>query len=219
MEALVRWASEAARLELLRSLEERLALCGFQRVAGVDEAGRGALAGPVVAAAVIPDPGRCVAGVDDSKRLTAAERERLAPRVKDAAVAWAVAAVPAATIDRVNILEATRLAMREALAGLFPAPDLVLTDAVPFLDLAVPCLSLVRGDARAYAIASASILAKTTRDRLLVDLDRELPGYGFAEHKGYGVPAHLAALSALGASSAHRLSFAPVAACRAREAG
>jgi len=207
---LVRLASEAERLRCLRSLEERVAQLGFSRVAGVDEAGRGSLAGPVVAAAVIPDPAQLVPGIDDSKMLSPAARERLAPWIRRACLAWAVAAVPADLIDRINILEATRLAMRQALSRLAPAPDCVLTDAVALSGLGVPSLALVKGDAISYAIACASILAKVERDRMLVELDAVYPEYGFATHKGYGAPAHLVVLAARGPSPVHRLSFAPV---------
>ena len=179
-------------------------------VAGVDEAGRGALAGPVVAAAVIPDPTRPVPGVDDSKALSPETRERLATWVRRGALAWAVVAVDAATIDRSDILQATRLAMRRALAALAVRPDAVITDAVPFDDLGVPCLAVIKGDALCHAVACASILAKVERDRMLRDLDRDHPGYGLAVHKGYGAAAHLEALRLIGPSPAHRLTFGRV---------
>jgi ribonuclease HII len=202
---------ELIRLAWMRRLEETLAGVGAGRVAGIDEAGRGCLAGPVVAAAVVPDPRRPVAGVDDSKKLSAAERERLAVRIRDSALAFAVAAVPADEIDRSDVLAATRVAARAALDRLDVPPDVVVTDALP-LDLPgrPPCLAVVKGDAWCYAVACASILAKVERDRLLTDLDREYPHYGFARHKGYGVPEHVAALARYGPSPAHRLTFAPV---------
>jgi len=210
LSTLSRVAREGIRLGHLRALEERLGLAGYERIAGVDEAGRGALAGPVVAAAVIVDPRRPVPGVDDSKRLTATVRERLAVWIREAALAWSVVAVDAATIDRSNILEATRLATRRALAGLRPAPDVVITDALPLAGLGIPCLPLVHGDALCHAVASASILAKVERDRLLGELEARWPEYGFAEHKGYGSARHLAALAERGPAPEHRLTFARV---------
>lgn len=201
---------EAYRLHLLRGLEERLARCGYGLIAGVDEVGRGSLAGPVVAAAVVLD-GRClVPGVDDSKCLTPPERERAATAIRSHAVAFAVAAIPPDVIDRVNILEATRLAMGEALSRLRPAPDCAVVDAVRLSGFRFPCISLVRGDCFSYVVACASILAKVERDRMMVELDREYPHYGFAAHKGYGVAEHLEALSAYGPSPIHRLTYKPV---------
>ena len=202
--------AEAYRLHLLRGLEGLLARSGFARIAGVDEAGRGCLAGPVVAAAVIVDPRFLIPGVDDSKELTAEERERLAGEIRRTALAAAVVSISADVIDRVNILEATRLAMRGALARLKPAPDCAVIDAVALPGFPFPCLPVVRGDSISYAVACASILAKVERDRGMVALDRRHPGYGFAAHKGYGVPEHLAALAALGPCPEHRLTFRPV---------
>ena len=201
---------EAYRLHLLRGLETGLSRCGYGLIAGVDEVGRGSLAGPVVAAAVILD-GRClVPGVDDSKCLTGLERERAAAFIRSHAVAVAVAAVPPDVIDKVNILEATRLAMGEALARLRPAPDCAVVDAVRLSGFAFPCIPLVRGDCFSYAVACASIVAKVERDRMMVELHGRYPQYGFAEHKGYGVPEHLEALSAYGPSPIHRLTFRAV---------
>lgn len=202
--------TEAYRLRLLCGLEERLAQAGYASVAGVDEAGRGALAGPVVAAAVVLDPRRLVPGVDDSKLLAAEERERLAVAIRRAALAAAVVAVPADVIDRINILEATRRAMRAALARLAPAPRCAVVDAVPLSGLRFPCFPVVRGDAISYSVACASILAKVERDRMMVALDAEHPGYGFAHHKGYAVPEHLEALADRGPSPVHRLTFRSV---------
>ncbi|MFN7941228.1 MAG: ribonuclease HII [Thermoanaerobaculia bacterium] len=216
------WAEqccEVYRLGLMRGLEDELARAGFPRVAGVDEAGRGCLAGPVVAAAFLPDPDRLVPGVDDSKRLEPEARAALAAALRATAIAHAVVAVPAETIDRVNILEATRIAMRDAIGLLAPAPDLVVTDAVALAGLACPCLPVVRGDALSYAVAGASILAKTERDRLMRRLDRQYPHYGFAAHKGYAAPGHLAALARFGPSSEHRLTFARVVPRLERRAG
>lgn len=210
MSTWIRLVAETCRLRRVRAIEEQLALAGYGRVAGVDEAGRGALAGPVVAAAVIPDPSRPIPGVDDSKALSPEKREALAPWIERSALAWAVVAIDAATIDSIDILQATRLAMRRALAALAVRPDAVITDAMPFDDLGVPCLAVIHGDALCHAVGCASILAKVGRDRMLRDLDRAHPGYGLAEHKGYGAASHLAALEALGPSPSHRLTFGRV---------
>lgn len=205
--AMIELFLEAYRLYLLRGLEEGLGRCGYGLIAGVDEVGRGSLAGPVVAAAVIMD-GRClVPGVDDSKCLTAAERERAAEAIRAAAVATAVAEIPPEVIDRVNILEATRLAMREALSRLRPVPDCAVVDAVRLQGVGFPCMPVVRGDCFSYAVACASIVAKVERDRRMVELGQAYPQYGFATHKGYGVPEHMDALTAYGPSPAHRLTF------------
>jgi ribonuclease HII len=198
---------------------ERAALKeGHAIVAGVDEAGRGPLAGPVVAAAVVLDPKRLPKGAADSKTLTPERRDAL----YDIIIATArvgVGVVDVATIDSVNILNATFLAMRQAVdrlaspPGLAPelAPDLAIVDGNRAPALACRVRTLVDGDALCLSIAAASIVAKVTRDRLMVALDAECPGYGFAAHKGYSTPEHLAALKALGASPHHRVSFAPVA--------
>jgi ribonuclease HII len=210
---------EAYRLRLLRGLEEGLAQLGFLLIAGVDEAGRGSLAGPVVAAAVILD-GRClIPGVDDSKCLTAAARERLAGAIRACAVASAVAQVSADVIDRINILEASRQAMNQALAQLRPAPDCAVVDAVRLAGHGFPCLPVVRGDLISYAVACASILAKVERDRLMTELDGRYPSYGFAVHKGYGVPEHLRALATHGPCPIHRLTYGPVLPRRQPAAG
>jgi ribonuclease HII len=208
--AMIELFVEAYRLHLLRGFEEKLSRCGYGLIAGVDEVGRGSLAGPVVAAAVVLD-GRClVPGVDDSKCLTPPERERAAAAIRSHSVAFAVAAIPPDVIDRINILEATRLAMHEALSRLRPAPDCAVVDAVRLTGFRFPCISLVRGDCFSYGVACASILAKVERDRMMVELDREYPQYGFAAHKGYGVAEHLEALSAYGPSPIHRLTYKPV---------
>ena len=209
--AMIELFVEAYRLHLLRGLEERLSRCGYGLIAGVDEVGRGSLAGPVVAAAVVLDGHCClVPGVDDSKCLTAPERERAAEAIRSHAVAFAVAAIPPDVIDRINILEATRLAMGEALSRLCPAPDCAVVDAVRLSGFGFPCIPLVRGDCFSYGVACASILAKVERDRMMVELDHEYPQYGFAAHKGYGVAEHLEALSAYGPSPVHRLTYKPV---------
>jgi len=201
---------ELYRIDLMRSLEETLAFAGYERVAGVDEAGRGCLAGPVVAAAVIPDPTHPLPGVDDSKKVAPETRERLAEAIRETALASAVVEVSADVIDRSDILRATRQATAEAIARLRPVPDLVVTDAVALPGCGAPCLPVVKGDAWSYAVACASILAKVTRDRRMLELDRSFPQYGFARHKGYGAPEHRDALLRFGPSPVHRLTFASV---------
>ena len=202
--------AEVYRLRLMRGLEDLVRGCGFGRLAGVDEAGRGSLAGPVVAAAVAVEPGRMVPGVDDSKCLNAEQRRRLADAIRRAHPHAAVVAVSAADIDRINILQATRRAMSQALEALDPAPDLALVDAVRLEPPGFPCLPVIRGDQISYAVACASILAKVERDRTMVELDRDYPQYGFAANKGYGAPFHRQALADYGPSVCHRLTFRSV---------
>ncbi len=180
-------------------------------VAGVDEAGRGPLAGPVVAAAVILDPRRPIAGLRDSKLLSAAQRDRLATAIHAGALAWAVGQADVAEIDEINILQATLLAMRRAIAALPVAPDEAWIDGNHCPELPCFARAIVKGDRDVIVISAASILAKTTRDALLIELDRRHPGYGFARNKGYGTPEHLAALARAGPCPEHRRSFAPVA--------
>jgi ribonuclease HII len=183
---------------------------GLTRVAGLDEAGRGPLAGPVVAAAVIMDPARRVRGVRDSKVLSPERRLELFEEIRARALGVGIGIVDHETIDRVNILEATRLAMRRALDALVPAPDLVITDFVALRDLPCPQRNLVDGDARCATVAAASIVAKVTRDRLMHEADRQFPQYGFARHKGYATPDHLAALDRHGPCPLHRRTFSGV---------
>jgi len=180
---------------------------GLAHVAGVDEAGRGPLAGPVVAAAVILNPERRLKGLEDSKLLTPARREVLFEQILEHAVGVGTGIVDPQTIDQVNILEATRLAMRQALSRLSPHPNLVLIDAVRLQPLAWPQRALVRGDRRSASIAAASIVAKVTRDRLMVEADHLFPQYGFRRHKGYPTPEHLAALRHHGPCPIHRRTF------------
>jgi ribonuclease HII len=180
------------------------------RICGVDEAGRGPLAGPVVAAAVILDPRRPVEGLRDSKQLAAARRDELAVTIQRRAIAWAVALATVEEIDRVNILQASLLAMRRAVEMLDPAPEFALIDGNRLPPLAIPSQALIGGDASAPAIAAASILAKTHRDALMRTLDATYPEYGFARHFGYATPEHLAALRRCGPCALHRRSFAPV---------
>ncbi|HMA12282.1 MAG TPA: ribonuclease HII [Steroidobacteraceae bacterium] len=177
---------------------------------GVDEAGRGPLAGPVVAAAVMLDPDRPIAGLRDSKKLSARARERLADEIRLHAAAWCVAEASVAEIDRLNILHATMLAMQRAVAGLARAPDNVWVDGNRCPDWAWRSQAVVKGDDKVAAIAAASILAKTARDAFMCRLHEEFPAYGFAKHMGYGTAVHLAALKAHGACPQHRRSFAPV---------
>lgn len=183
---------------------------GLARVAGVDEAGRGPLAGPVVAAAVILTPDRRVKKLRDSKLLSPERREELFHVITARAVAIGVGIVDHETIDRVNILQATRLAMLEALRGLAVAPDLVITDFVALPGLTCPQRNLVGGDARCATVAAASIIAKVTRDRLMLEADKQFPEYGFARHKGYGTADHLAALDRHGPCPLHRRTFSGV---------
>lgn len=189
-------------------LERSLWVEGYGCTAGIDEAGRGALAGPVVAAAVILPHGTYP--FDDSKRLTPQLREVLAAEVKRVALAWAVGAASASEIDELNVLRATHLAAQRALEQLPVQPDALVTD---YLKLAFvgPVLAPPRADATSFQVAAASILAKTTRDALMVALAGELPEYGFASHKGYGAPVHLQALATYGVTAAHRRTFRPVA--------
>lgn len=176
-------------------------------VAGTDEVGRGPLAGPVVAAAVILNPYFPIEGLDDSKRLSAARRLALFQVIQETALAVGVGACGPRTIERINILEASRLAMRRAVRRLIPMPDLVLTDAMALPDAPYHFVSLIRGDQRSASVAAASIVAKVVRDRYMEALSDQFPGYGFDQHKGYATPTHRAALAELGPCPAHRASF------------
>lgn len=187
--------------------ETPLWTAGVRLIAGVDEVGRGAWAGPVVTAAVILDPGRIPEGLDDSKKLSAERRAALAARILETALAVAFGEESAEVIDRVNILEATRRAMRTAIAALDPAPEHLLIDAVRLDGLGLPSRSIIKGDARSVSIAAASIVAKVRRDAMMEALNATYPAYGFARHKGYGTAAHQAALAAHGPTPIHRLTF------------
>jgi ribonuclease HII len=184
---------------------------GAMRIAGLDEVGRGPLFGPVVAAAVILAPRCRLDGLTDSKKLSEKKRDEFAVLIRDNAVAWAVAAVDVETIDRINIRRASLLAMRLAVEQLALSPDYLLIDGVDTIDWPCPQQSVIQGDAISLSIAAASVLAKTHRDRMLVEFDGQFPGYGLASHKGYGVPEHLAALARLGPTPLHRRNFGPVA--------
>ena len=183
---------------------------GEELIAGVDEVGRGPLCGAVVTAAVILDPARPIEGLNDSKKLTEARREALFPLIQERVLAWCIARAEVEEIDRLNILHATMLAMQRAVAGLQVRPDLVLVDGNRCPALPMRSEPVIKGDSRVPAIAAASILAKVARDREMLELDRQYPGYGIAGHKGYPTPVHLAALRELGATPIHRRSFAPV---------
>ena len=190
------------------SLENSLCERGYELVCGVDEAGRGSLAGPVCAAAVILPRGCVIDGLDDSKKLTEKKRERLYGLIIDNAVSYSVAFGSVEEIEKLNILQATFLAMTRAVNGLKIQPDFVLVDGnrkPP--EILLPCDTVIKGDTKSYSVAAASILAKVTRDRLLYDYDREYPQYGFAKHKGYGTKAHYQAIAQYGITPVHRPSF------------
>lgn len=180
------------------------------RVCGVDEAGRGPLAGPVYAAAVILDPGRPIRGLRDSKQLRPDVRERLADRIRERSMSWSIASASVEEIDAINILQASLLAMRRAVDGLAVQPEHALVDGNQLPKLCVTCEAVVQGDAKVAAISAASILAKTARDAVMKALHRDHPEYGFDRHVGYATPQHLASLARHGASALHRRSFAPV---------
>jgi ribonuclease HII len=182
---------------------------GWQRIAGLDEAGRGSLFGPVVAGAVILNPRRRIVGLDDSKKLTPERRRELALRIREHALAWAVAEIDASRIDAWNIYQASRQAMSAAVSQLRPLPDYLLLDAME-LDLPIEQKALIHGDARSVSIAAASILAKVERDRLMEEFHEIYPQYGLAQNKGYGTPDHLDALRRHGPTPLHRFSYAPV---------
>ena len=192
------------------SLETEAHRGGFRRIAGIDEAGRGCLFGPVFAAAVVLDRAAGLPGLDDSKRLSPERRTQLDRQIRETAVAYAVGAVDAARIDLLNILQASKLAMRFAVEGLEPTPDFLLVDAVA-VDIGIAQRAVVKGDRRSRSIAAASILAKVARDRCMQAWDSVYPEYGLSSHKGYPVAAHLAAIRAHGCSPQHRQSYRPVA--------
>ena len=209
-------ASVPPALPAFPTLEEEMALLsqGYSFIAGLDEAGRGCLAGPVVASAVIlPISDETLAvfdGVRDSKQLSMQARERLYDVIMHHALAVGVGSGSVELIDQINILQATKHAMRAALTQLFPQPHALLLDALLLHDIALPQRSIIKGDARCLSIAAASIIAKVTRDRLMCQLHQQYPVYGFDQHKGYGTPAHLEALNRHGASPIHRTTFSPV---------
>ncbi len=189
------------------TLENQLYAAGYTAVCGVDEAGRGPLCGPVVAAACILRPGAVPEGLNDSKKLTPRRREELFEQIRASALAFCVAEASVREIDELNILEADLLAMRRAIAGLSPAADFALIDGNVARDFPLPARAVVHGDAISPSIAAASVLAKVTRDRLCLELDRMYPQYGIAQHKGYGTRAHMEALRRYGPSPIHRKQF------------
>ena len=197
------------KIRAYRTLENALRRMGFVYVAGCDEVGRGCLAGPVVASAVVLDPDRYIPRICDSKTVTALERDRLYERITRDAVCWAVVGVEPTEIDRINIHQASLRAMQRAVMALAPLPDMVLVDAFRVPDLPMAQRGVVHGDTRCTAIAAASIVAKVTRDRAMVELHGRDPRYGFDRHKGYATRDHLDAVSKFGYSDAHRRSFRP----------
>ncbi len=202
--------AEDRRLRRLLKYESELWALGFDLIAGVDEAGVAPLAGPVVAGAVVLPRNYKLRGLDDSKRLDAPTRERLALRIKADAVAWAVGVAEVEEIEALNVYNAGLLAMRRAVERLNPSPDFILVDARRIPDCSAPQRGLVRGDSLSASVAAASIIAKTTRDAMMVELDAQYRGYGLAEHKGYPTPRHCEALRRLGPSPIHRRGFRPV---------
>lgn len=197
------------KVRSFRTLENTLRRMGFNHVAGVDEVGRGCLAGPVVAAAVVLNPLRYIPRICDSKTVTALERVRLYDRITRTAIAWGVAAAGPQEIDTINIHQASLRAMQRAVLSLEPLPDIVLVDAFRVPDLPMAQRAVVHGDVRCTAIAAASIVAKVTRDRLMLELHGRDPRYGFDRHKGYATRDHLVAVSQFGYSEVHRRSFRP----------
>ena len=207
---IARKEKERARRDTMLEIERSLAREGFVRPAGVDEAGLGPLAGPVVAAAVILGDAVDIEGIDDSKKLDEAKRVRLDAAIRERALAWAIGVAEVEEIDRLNVHQAGLLAMRRAVEGLAIEPDHVLVDARRIPGIASPQSAWIKGDARSLSIAAASIVAKTFRDARMEALDAEHPGYGLAKHKGYGTPEHQAAIRRLGASPVHRTSYEAV---------
>ena len=202
--------NERARLSTMYAYERAAASEGRTIVAGVDEAGRGPLAGPVAVAAVILPQECYLARLNDSKKLSHTVREELFTQVTEQAISYHISLIDVETIDRINILQATRMGMYEAIASLSPVPQEVLIDAVELPNLSIPSQSIIKGDAKSASIAAASILAKVTRDRLMEAYDERYPNYGFAKHKGYGTREHIEAIQRYGICSLHRKSFEPI---------
>jgi len=198
---------ESIRLEEMLTFEKELYAKGYVNIAGIDEAGRGPLCGPVVAAAVILKPGDKIAYVNDSKKLSEKRREELYNIIYERAIAVSVGIVDENTIDNINILEATRLAMKEAVEGLKICPEYVLVDAEKKVPIDVPYMPIIKGDAKSESIAAASIIAKVTRDHIMYELDKKYPQYDLANNKGYGTAKHIAGIKAYGLSEIHRKSF------------
>lgn len=200
-------AQENIRLKKMQFYEEDAKRRGFSIIAGVDEAGRGPLAGPVVASAVVLGEGISIKGINDSKKIAPAKRELLYGQITEKAACWAVGISTVEEIDTLNILQASLLAMRRAIQNLSSAPEFVLVDAVRIPDINMPQLPIVKGDGLSVSIAAASIIAKVTRDRMMDQLDREMPHYQFGRHKGYGTSDHIRALKEYGPSTIHRKTF------------
>ena len=200
-----RLEKELARLEAMKEFEREYDGCSL--ICGVDEAGRGPLAGPVTAGAVILPKDCTILYLNDSKKLSEKRREELFLEIREKAVSYSVGIVGPERIDEINILQATYEAMRQAVSGLGVVPDLLLNDAVTIPELAIPQVPIIKGDAKSVSIAAASILAKVTRDHRMEEYDRQFPQYGFAKHKGYGTAAHVAALREFGPCPIHRRSF------------
>jgi ribonuclease HII len=198
---------EGKRLEAMYQIERKLLAVGYRRIAGVDEVGRGPLAGPVVAAAAIIPPGTFIAKLNDSKKLTAQQREAVYGQIVELKIPYGLGQASVQEIDRMNILKASRLAMIRAVRNLPIQPDYLLIDGQAWPGIGLQHRGVVGGDALSLSIAAASVIAKVTRDRLMIDLDQAFPGYGFAKHKGYPTPQHYAALARYGPSLIHRQSF------------
>jgi len=201
---------EKQRVQHLYEQERLLTSSGYNLIAGVDEAGRGPLAGPVVVGAVILPLGCHLPFINDSKKLSAMQREKLYHLIREVAIAVQYAVIDRETIDRLNIYQATVLGMYTAIQQLVPRPEAVLIDAVPLPDLTIPSVSLIGGDAISASIGAASIIAKVERDRIMLTLDEQFPHYGFAKHKGYGTAEHMKALEQYGPCPMHRQSFEPI---------
>ncbi len=197
--------AERARLETMKEYERQYAAYGL--ICGIDEAGRGPFAGPVVAGAVILDPEKEILYLNDSKKLSEKRREELYEEIMEKAIAVSVGIVDSRTIDEINILQATYLAMQKAIAGLEPQPGFILADAVTIPKITIPQTGIIKGDAKSISIAAGSIIAKVTRDRFMYEYDKKYPEYGFASHKGYGTAAHIAAIREYGPLDIHRRSF------------
>ena len=200
---------EDLRLEQMLRYEKKLYQAGYQRIAGIDEVGRGPLAGPVIAAAVILPPGCKIKGLNDSKKIPKKKHQYIYQAVMDKALAVGIGLMNSEIIDQVNIYEATKLAMKEAFSKLSHKPDYLLIDAMK-LDVEIPQESIIKGDANSLSIAAASIVAKVTRDKLMTDYDKEFPGYDFAQNAGYGTKSHLQGLERHGVTPIHRKTFEPV---------
>lgn len=207
---LEKYQKEEARIAAMWQYEKEAKAKGYQWIAGTDEVGRGPLAGPVVAAAVILPEGIQLPGINDSKKLTEKQRETLMERIKKEAISWAIMEVDERMIDEINILEASRVAMQQAVQALPKQADFVLIDGLANPQITLPSQAIIKGDSKSISIAAASIIAKVYRDRLMKIYDKAYPGYGFAENKGYPTEEHIKAIATLGPSPIHRMSFAPL---------